>query len=288
VEVAVAAKALEEALRALGGRAPSLTPESWRWLIPRRVVEEIERSDALQGLLARLRAQVPARGVVIPHSLESLALQGALPEERALLALADALGSRGEGPSLSATLQGLRRWSQATTREPWREGYQRALEVREALGWGDAPSPCLSEWLAREGVSVGALQAPAEVVSLAAMDREARAWIWANAAANYNPGMSLAASWGHFLMDARPDADYAVTHLRQQEGAQARARAFAAMLLMPREGVRDALGGQRSAEAVQRVMERFGTSAGSATWHLMNLGFLGEEERVEIASELRG
>lgn len=60
------------------------------------------------------------------------------------------------------------------------------------------------------------------------------------------------------------------------------------MLMLPTEGVRDALGGKRpDASRVEEVMKRFGTGAESTAYHLRNLGFIeSDDRRDEILGEL--
>jgi hypothetical protein len=69
----------------------------------------------------------------------------------------------------------------------------------------------------------------------------------------------------------------------------ARARAFAAMLAMPEQGVREAIRatGRVDAKAVRNVMDRYGCGPVATTWHLKNLGFVGDEQRAELLVSLQ-
>jgi Zn-dependent peptidase ImmA (M78 family) len=98
--------------------------------------------------------------------------------------------------------------------------------------------------------------------------------------------IAQAAALGHILCDMTP---VAVDGTWEHWPTAARARAFAAMLLLPDNGVRDVLAGRTSIDAsdVRRVMDRFKTGPYATTYHLKNHGFIADEERrAEILREL--
>jgi Zn-dependent peptidase ImmA (M78 family) len=101
--------------------------------------------------------------------------------------------------------------------------------------------------------------------------------------------MLLATELGHLLMDAPLNRDFAIVSGPWTFWPiAARARAFAAMLLMPEEGVRDVVTeeGGVTAVAVRRIMGRFGTGPRSTTWHLKNLDLISEEARADLLIEV--
>ncbi|MEZ4431680.1 MAG: hypothetical protein R3F65_04655 [bacterium] len=107
----------------------------------------------------------------------------------------------------------------------------------------------------------------------------------------WSPRFMTAAGLGMLLLDASPEHDFGfVFGPREDWPSAARARAFAAMLLMPVDGVRQSLDafGRKSMNAlmdgVRAIMSRFGTSALATTYHLKNLGFISDEERVWTSS----
>lgn len=69
----------------------------------------------------------------------------------------------------------------------------------------------------------------------------------------------------------------------------ARAKAFAAMLLMPADAVRDmarAAGGIDAA-LVGAIMRRFGTGLSATTWHLYHLRLISDEARLALAQRVQ-
>ncbi len=286
----VAAKFHEEALSALAEKAKgiSITPSDWKWLVHPQTAEVIRRD--LGEMASRLDAHTQARGggIFVPHSPETLLLRhmrGTTAIEVQDVMAAGTV-SRTTRP-LSAPLAQHVLPRPAPSVEPWREGYERAYDLRENLGWGSGPAPDLKNWLPRNNVATPKLPLPPRLALLTIRTPDLRCQAVVNSAFISPIGgeMGLATALGHLLMDETPAGiDGAWEHWP----TAARARAFGAMLLLPDEGVRDCLGGKThlTASDVQSVMERFGTGPKSTTWHLMNRNYLDEERRQHILNEL--
>jgi hypothetical protein len=187
---------------------------------------------------------------------------------------------------MTATLLDLVDRKPAPVVRPWVEGYEHAERVREALGWGIEPVPHLPAWLRRQRVSVGTARLPASVSLVASRSTKdaARSVVNSAFASRLRREIGHAATLGHLLLDVSP---VAVEGTWEDWPNAARARAFGVMLLLPSEGVRDALGKTRvDTEAVRRVMDRFNVGPHATTFHLRNLGFCDDERRVAILAEL--
>ncbi len=275
----------------LAERAARLEAASsdWRWLVHRRTADTIE--SAMAGLASKLRDHTAAThsGVLVPHVAETLLLREALLETPAeILALLEAARVRQSEP-LSNDLLRLVSRSQASPLHPWTAGYEVATHVRELLGWGAAPIEDLRGWLAGQGVQVGDPTLARGIAVVAARSDEQHATVAVNTAGRWplRRETGLATALGHILMDPSP---VAVDGEWEHWPTAARARAFGAMLLMPEEGVADALGSGEAVDAagVERVMDRFHTGAHATTYHLMNMGFIDDERRGAILAELTG
>jgi Zn-dependent peptidase ImmA (M78 family) len=99
--------------------------------------------------------------------------------------------------------------------------------------------------------------------------------------------MATAMALGHLLLDAPRGLES--VHLdspRAHWPSVARARAFAAMLLMPEQGVEEAIGRGVNEQAVRALSRTYGLGTTAVTWHLKNLGHISEEARVELAASV--
>lgn len=284
------AKTDEPELKQLAARIASSIPnaEDWKWLVHQQTAAVIKGElGALHQRLIR-NADPRGRGFFIPHTLETMALRqvrlGSAAEVEAFL--------RASTPTLDlkigASLQQLIKPEAAPAVEGWRVGYDRALEIRDVLGWGDDPAPDLREWLSREnvGISMPRLSSSIDVISNRTQDGRALAVINPQGGSPLRRETGLASALGHIIMD---DAGVWVEGTWEHWPTAARARAFGVMLLLPDGGVRKLLAGRDHIDAsdVHRVMDHFKTGPHATTYHLKNRGFIANEERrVEILRQL--
>lgn len=286
----------EPAARAAGVTLPSLpvaTSSAWTWLLPAPLRDAI-RSPLFGDLAERMSAPSGRGRLLVRHSRETLLLRDcvALPasEVASLLHLEAPKGAS------SAVLGGLRRLRPAPTQSPYLEGYERALDVREALGWDDASAPDLLAWLRAQQVVVEESERSDWFDGALIATRGHRPLIDLNTSSRYNrqrsPQMTLAAALGLLVMDADPSQDYGLVFTDAAHWpTAARARAFAAMLLMPEDGLRTVLagrGGTRPLQSadVQAVMDHFGTTPIATTHHLKNLGWIDDGQRSALLQAL--
>lgn len=269
----------------------------WRWLVPVETAHTIQTD--LQDLDERLRehTRTHADGWFVPHTPETLALRHVSTASASELQLVLEFVRRESRVPMSTTLRNLVTPTPPRRDRPWRQGYDRALEVRDELGWGDGPAPDLAQWLHDQGVTVEATEL-ARSIDLLVLRSQEDETAWAAAMAlnpEANSGLrreiASAAALGHLLMDPEDDERrlaVAIEGAREDWPSAARARAFGVMLLLPTDGVREVLRGKSKIDArdIARVMERFGTGPIATTYHLMNLHFFDEERRVEILREL--
>jgi hypothetical protein len=263
--------------------------DEWRWLVPAQTARVIH--DELVPLRERLvqHTRTKRNGLYIPHAYETLVLrQAQLDSTVDVQALLDAAGILPAEP-MKEPIRRLIRPTAAPTVRPYEDGYRRARDVREALGWGDEPAPNLDEWMRSNNVDVEA-RALSPTVDLIAMrsyeDRRGLAIKNPRGKRRSHREISSATALGHLLFDVDP---IAVDGTGEHWPTAARARAFAAMLLLPDEGVRDVLAGRTNIDAsdVKRVMDRFHTGPYATTYHLKNRDFIADDERrMEILREL--
>lgn len=294
--------ALSDVLRALSERYPEddriaelkrraadclgRTPD-WRWLLHRQTADTITAScpDIEQRL--RGHAENQASGLYLPHSPETLLLRSARlvsPEAiRELLGLSTLVPTG----AMSLELQQLARPSQPRGSRPWLEGYSAALSVRETLNWGLGPAPNLQQWL--EANHVAALtRSFFSSIDLVTIKSNHSAGVVVNTASHSHLRREIAfgTALGHLLLDPDPTA---VDGAWEHWPSAARARAFAAMLHLPEDGVRDVLGAREAEDvaAVRRVMTHFHTGPYATAYHLRNLRLIRSDElRDEIIQAL--
>jgi hypothetical protein len=189
---------------------------------------------------------------------------------------------------MTETLHELIEPTSAPTNKPWWDGYNRALAVRESLGWGVLPVPQeVASWLNANGVRTSTWPLPSSIDLVATRTEDHRAAIVVNPRApRIRREIAHATALAHVLFDVTPTM---VDGTWEHWPSAARARAFAAMFVMPEDGVRALLAGCESVgvEEVRRVMEHFGTGPHSTTYHLKNLGFIpSDESRIDVLREL--
>lgn len=278
---------------ALGDAASSLLPgapgpDPWRWLLAPHVRLLVLANGPLVQRL-RHKTRLPEAPWVARHCAETMAL-GALPPtatEDTVKRLLGALALSDGGPKADdSALRALCRPAKAPTRQPWLAGYEAARRLqRDALHRYEAGED-LSTWIeAHTAFS----QADADLGE--AID-DACAWapghqpqVLRNRRGRYSPMFSLAKALGHFVMDAEADAPYAhVSSPGEYWPSAARARAFAAMFLMPEDDVRACFSGAPVERAkVRDYAARRRVTETTVLWHLQNLGVIGEDERVALA-----
>lgn len=263
--------------------------DDWRWLIHQATADVINTNDKLGSLRDHLNTHTRNRrkGLYVPHAPETLLLrQARLVSAKDLKALLEA-AAMGAGAPMKDPIRRLINPTPASSGRPWREGYQRALDVRDALDWGDEPAPDLRLWLEANNVSVTQRGLSSSIDLIATRSKDNRSSVVTNSLARslLHREIGQAAALGHILLDMTP---VAVDGRWEDWPTAARARAFAAMLLLPDAGVRKMLAGRSriDASAVKRIMRRFNTGPHATTFHLMNLGFIAEEQRSDILQEL--
>ena len=176
------------------------------------------------------------------------------------------------------------------------DGYALAREARRALALPKQPLGNLRELLEERfeiAVVVLAL-ASTRVTALAVRDSRGAAVVLnaADPERAANPLLTrvhLAHELCHVLFDPSPGGVHLVVDVvsdRRDLRAEQRARAFAAELLVPLEGVRELLGEPRATadvaaaeDGIRRARERFRTPHELTANHLVNLGFVAAELR---------
>jgi hypothetical protein len=280
-------------LLALATKAKTMKPreDDWKYLIHPFTAGIINRD--LPALREKLTAYTRKHLTewLIPHSAETRILRQArltsAADVEALLKVATVY----DVEPVKELVRGLIRPSPAAVVDPWRAGYERALEVREELNWGDDPIPDrdLAKWMSTQNIVVREpiLSGAIDVVSIRSDDIRASALVNRAGESPRRRETGIATALGHILMD---ESGVAVDGTWEYWPSAARARAFGVMLLLPDNGLRKVLNGRRSsldAGDVHRVMEHFGTGPYATTNHLENLGYIPtEERRTEILKEL--
>ena len=177
--------------------------------------------------------------------------------------------------------------------EPHRDGYELALELRDALMWGADPRRDLLQDMESWGVAIRrvrlenpaihgfAIHAPGHA-PIIGINRESP-----RAGQAWSENMLLAHELCHILFDIGSDgAIGAFSGVWAEWPMEARANAFAAMLLMPDEGVHTCIGGRSvTCDVVRDIMTTFGVGVLASTWHLKNRGFITEGQRLSLLLE---
>jgi transcriptional regulator with XRE-family HTH domain len=122
--------------------------------------------------------------------------------------------------------------------EAVRQGREVAEFERRRLGLGELPVPELVEVLEAQGVKVGFVELPEEVLGIALQPRDEGSFLFADASRSLaRVRFSLAHGLGHVLMDGRIEG--VVCRAADREKIlEIRANAFAAAFLMPEGGLR--------------------------------------------------
>lgn len=270
----------------------------WRWLVPAQTARTIQTD--LRELDAKLRehTRLNADGWFVSHTLETLTLRQFVPSSASELERVLRFVSEASRDPVSDRLRKLVAPTPPPRIKPWLQGYERALEVREELGWGDDPVPELTTWLRDQGVTVdtSGFARAIDLLVLRATRDDVSGWAASmalnpQASSRLRSEIASAAALGHLLMDAEDAgrrAAVAVEGEREDWPSAARARAFGVMLRLPTGGVRRVLQGRSriDAQQVAKVMEHFDTGPIATTQHLKNLGFIDEEREAEILGEL--
>ncbi len=297
-----ALEALRSAVEEHTGGAVRLAPpptrpgaDGWSWLVPENVAAVLRNRESIR---LRLQAAAEQSELVIPHSTETLLLRdGARLSDAEIAELLDLRLTSG---AVSETLGRLRRPRPAPYRAPWSDGYDAALEVRDALGWGDGPAPAeLDVWLKAQQVDLVKTRSSASLEGALVARRAHRPLVAIGAEDGGRGGgrkglsarMSLAAALGVYLLDSEPDRDFGfILNSAAHWPTLARAKAFGAMLLMPDEGIASYLadaGAERVRAAdVRALMRRYGTTMHVSLNHLNNLGLIDRAERDALLVEM--
>lgn len=278
-------------LRQLAERArgTAAQPTDWRWLIHRPTAQIIrEQMPELKAQLDTVTA-TGAKGLYVPHTLETQLLRLVRLEEQdditSLLALSRSLPSAPAKQALSDLVHP----SPAQSRHPWEEGNEYAQIVRDALGWEDAPLPDLGQWLEGHGVAVtqADLKLPRTISVVTERTADVRALVHINprGRSQMKKETGLATALGHVLMDEDPvalDGDW------EYWPTSARARAFGVALMLPEEGVRELLGNAKEIgpTEVRQVMAHYRAGPWATTYRLKNIGLISGEQQMELAAEL--
>ncbi len=145
--------------------------------------------------------------------------------------------------------------------EAIQQGERAAEQERRRVGLGCAPAPPLPELFETQGVRTGVVDLPDDVSGLTIANRRVGLFILANRRhAPVRRRFSFAHEYAHTLFDRRLLGTVSRAENRD-ELIEVRANAFAAVFLMPTEGVRQfiaALGKGKPSRAMARVFDEAG------------------------------
>lgn len=269
-----------------GFETPTVHADSdWKRLVPAETASTI--ASGMTSLAQRLakHTREQRQGWFVPHSSETLALRQTYLQSAPAI---ETFLAQLQPPSrpMSDALRALVRPEAARGVRPWVQGYAQAEDVRAAFGLGDAPLIDFPGWLRSHHVEVvtSTLDPSIAVVATRSAAMGGKSLVNPDARSRLRKEIGHAAALGHLLFDL---SAVAVEGTWEYWPAAARAGAFGAALLLPIDGVRDALGGGRiTAESVDRVMQRFNVGSVATTYHLKNHGFIDEELRMDLLREL--
>jgi Zn-dependent peptidase ImmA (M78 family)/transcriptional regulator with XRE-family HTH domain len=196
------------------------------------------------------------------------------------------------------------------TNTEWRQGYRLARHVRATLGLDTKPVDDLGAWITHEfGVLISTERlTDRNYQACAVLDRERSAAAILLSGTSHRDGQStlrqrvfLAHELCHLLFDVTKDDAITISadvdiEQKSKVGVERRARAFAAELLIPRDGLIKRFGeprlrrGDEAVDLVEDVRRVFGVPWQAAGFHLMNMGYLDDHERLRLNADsaLRG
>lgn len=191
------------------------------------------------------------------------------------------------------------------TNTEWRQGYRLARHVRATFGLGAAPVPDLGALITED---LGVLVVKESLTdsnyqACAVLDRErsAAAILLSDAPlrddqSTLRQRVFLAHELCHLLFDVTNDEAITISadadiEQKSRVGVERRARAFAAELLIPRDGLVERLGVPRlrrddqAFALVEDVRRDFGVPWQTAVNHLKNMGYLDYDTRFRLVAE---
>ena len=190
---------------------------------------------------------------------------------------------------------------------PWKQGYELARRVRQALGLPVEPLGSISEIIEDQfGVPVfGSAFAAANLLALTAKERSSNhAAVIVNNSLAFNRRVDLAHELAHVLFDEpQQDIDYWLDldlehdHEHAVSRAEQRANAFSAELLIPERGLVAKFGSahsrsqermslKESIELARRVADHFGAPPKLTTNHLVDLSYVAPELRESVSKAI--
>ena len=181
------------------------------------------------------------------------------------------------------------------SRRPWQDAYERALALRAALGLGEEPVH-IEGLLGKLGVAVREVRlADRSIRGVALASPVHGPTVLVNAASSWNQGTggrsaTLAHEFCHLLLDRdRARRAVVVSGPWAPRRIEQRARAFAAMFLVPFGGLRRMVEEHRGpvdVGLVRRIARHFSVSADLVANHLLNLSDALHIPRDEIDAVL--
>lgn len=269
--------------RVLRSEASSSDTDWIRWAIPHHVREGLGEDV---GLIRRQCAHPDYPFLDRPDAkLQVLAAVPPGVSESTIRKIADLISDQ-PGARTGSALQDLREPSALTVVEPWDQGYRVALSTRRRLRLGDGPIGDLPALLReRLGLRTCRLDIEPHVEGLRSWRAGGPMLIATNLHARLGRGsFAVAREFAHLVLDQDVDAAIGgVSSAWESWALSARAKAFAAMLLMPETALRDR--GDLAAldpAGLSALSSEFGITPRTAAWHLKNLQFISETKRVEL------
>lgn len=191
------------------------------------------------------------------------------------------------------------------TNTEWRQGYRLARHVRAALGLDTRPVDDLGALIVRElGVLIateGLTDRNYQACAMLDRERSAAAILLSDAPlrddqSTLRQRVFLAHELCHLLFDVTHDEAITISadadiEQKSKVGVERRARAFAAELLIPRDGLVERLGeprlrrGDQTVALVEDVRRVFGVPWQTAVNHLKNMGYLDYDTRIRLVEE---
>jgi Zn-dependent peptidase ImmA (M78 family) len=295
VGVTSAANVLDEfsrsVLETLGQREMSACGESikdcerepWLWLIAPHLREPVQRDDSLARRL-RERTRHNTQDFIALHCPETQLLAD-IPPGASWLAVRLLLNhlevADGGRRADTSVLDNLRRPSKAPSSRPWKMGYEEAERV---LRTQSLPNKRVGvTWFRQElGIEFESIELPDQLDGACSWTNDHAPHVVRGSKSRFGDAFFLAKALGHFVMDAVPEHPNArATSLCEPWASGARAKAFAAMFLMPTEAVEIAFprGSEITRQGVSQFASQQSASFQTAVLHLSHLRRITEAQR---------
>ena len=268
---------------------------AWQWLVAPHVRQAAQADPRLAARLGACTGAAHLEPGWVQHCLSTWLLRNTFLSTPADVHRILDLVSDAPATDLTPGMQALRSPSPAAGPRPVLQGYEHALKVRRDLGLGDEPLPSVGNLMIKNGIVVIGRPLPGAIDAVTwtsgGQGKGAAVAVGRRRTLRSTEAMAKATALGHLLLDAPLDRDWAEADgVGLDWPAAARARGFGTMFLLPEGALRSAMRRKKrvNASMVTELSNAHQLGPVAVTWHMQNLGLIGQEERLALVSAATG